>query len=120
MAASLMLVLDEIPKTHPSKKVAQGFIDAYEKIYGVKPATFGANVFDAGLMLQRAVPEALKKAKPGTPEFRSALRDALEQTKELVGAQGVYNMTPQDHSGFDARGRVMMTLHEGTWHLIPD
>jgi branched-chain amino acid transport system substrate-binding protein len=120
MAASLMLVLDEIPKTHPSKKVAQAFIDAYEKIYGAKPATFGANVFDAGLMLQRAVPEALKKAKPGTPEFRSALRDALEQTKELVGAQGVYNMTPQDHSGFDARGRVMMTLKDGTWHLIPD
>ena len=120
MAASLMLVLDEIPKTHPSKKVAQGYIDAYEKLYGAKPATFGANVFDAGLMLQRAVPEALKKAKPGTPEFRSALRDALEQTKELVGAQGVYNMTAQDHSGFDARGRVMMTLHEGTWHLIPD
>ena len=120
MAASLMLVLDEIPNSHPSKKVALGFIDAYEKIYGAKPATFGANVYDAGLMLQRAVPEALKKGKPGTPEFRTALRDALEQTKELVGAQGVYNMTPQDHSGFDARGRVMMTLKDGTWHLIPD
>ena len=120
MAASLMLVLDEIPNSHPSKKVALGFIDAYEKIYGAKPATFGANVYDAGLMLQRAVPEALKKGKPGTPEFRKALRDALEQTKALVGAQGVYNMTPQDHSGFDARGRVMMTLKDGTWHLIPD
>jgi branched-chain amino acid transport system substrate-binding protein len=120
MAASLMLVLDEIPNSHPSKRVAQGFIDAYEKIYGSKPATFGANVFDAGLMLQRAVPEASKKGKPGTPEFRAALRDALEQTRELVGAQGVYNMTPLDHSGFDARGRVMMTLRDGAWHLIPD
>jgi branched-chain amino acid transport system substrate-binding protein len=120
MAASLMLVLDEIPNTHPSKKTAQGYIDAYEKIYGAKPATFGANVYDAGLMLQRAVPEALRKGKPGTPEFRNALRDALEQTKELVGTQGVYNMTPQDHSGFDARGRVMMTLRDGSWHLIPD
>jgi branched-chain amino acid transport system substrate-binding protein len=120
MAASLMLVLDEIPNSHPSKKTAQGYIDAYEKMYGAKPATFGANVYDAGLLLQRAVPEALKKAKPGTPEFRAALRDALEQTKELVGTQGVYNMTAQDHSGFDARGRVMMTLKDGTWHLIPD
>ncbi|HTY98615.1 MAG TPA: ABC transporter substrate-binding protein, partial [Rhodocyclaceae bacterium] len=120
MAASLMLVLDEIPNSHPSKKVAQGYIAAYDKIYGTKPATFGANVYDAGLMLQRAVPEALKKAKPGTPEFRAALRDALEQTRELVGAQGVYNMTPQDHSGFDARGRVMMILRDGAWHLIPD
>lgn len=120
MAASLMLVLGEIPDSHPSKKVAQGYIDAYERMYGVKPATFGANVYDAGLMLQRVVPEALKKAKPGTREFRTALRDALEQIKELVGTQGVYNMTPQDHSGFDARGRVMMTLRDGTWHLVQD
>jgi branched-chain amino acid transport system substrate-binding protein len=120
MAASLMLVLDEMPDSHPSKKTAQSYISAYEKIYGAKPATFGANVYDAGLMLQRAVPEAQKKAKPGTPEFRAALRDALEQTKELVGTQGVYNMTPQDHSGFDARGRVMMTLKDATWHLIAD
>lgn len=120
MAASLMLVLDEMPASHPSKKVAQAYIDAYEKMYGSKPATFGANVFDAGLMLQQAVPLAAKKAKPGTPEFRSALRDALEQIKELVGTQGVYNMTAQDHSGFDARGRVMMTLKDGAWRLIPD
>lgn len=119
MAASLMLVLDDIPNTHPSKRMAQDYIAAYEKTYGSKPATFGANVYDAGLMLQRAVPEALKKAKPATPEFRLALRDALEQTKELIGTQGVYNMTPQDHSGFDARGRVMMTLQNGVWHLIP-
>jgi branched-chain amino acid transport system substrate-binding protein len=120
MAASLMLVLDEIPASHPSKKMAQEYIAAYEKLHGNKPATFGANVYDAGLMLQQAVPVAAKKAKPGTPEFRAALRDALEQIKELTGTQGVYNMTPQDHSGFDARGRVMMTLKDGAWHLIPD
>mgnify|MGYP000861583124 CR=1 FL=1 len=120
MAASLMLVLDEIPNSHPSKKTALAYIAAYEKLHGSKPATFGANVYDAGLMLQQAVPAALKKAKLGTPEFRAALRDSLEQTRELVGTQGVYNMTPQDHSGFDARGRVMMTLKDGVWHLIPD
>jgi branched-chain amino acid transport system substrate-binding protein len=120
MAASLMLVLDEIPDSNPSKKVALDYIAAYQKMYGSKPATFGANVYDAGLLLQVAVPEALKKAKPGTPEFRSALRDALEQTKELVGTQGIYNMTPADHSGFDKRGRVLMQLKDGMWHLIPE
>lgn len=120
MAASLMLVLDEISASHPSKKTALDYIGAYEKLHGSKPATFGANVYDAGLMLQQAVPIALKKGKAGTPEFRAALRDALEQTKELVGTQGVYNMTPQDHSGFDARGRVMMTLKDGAWRLIAD
>lgn len=120
MAASLMLVLDQIPDSNPSKKVASGYVAAYEKLYGHKPATFGANVFDAGLLLQRAVPEAAKKAKPGTPEFRAALRDALENVHELVGTQGVYNMTPQDHAGFDKRGRVLMTLEDGAWHLVAE
>ena len=120
MAASLMLVLDQIADANPSKKVAQDYIAAYEKLYGSKPATFGANVYDAGLLLQHAVPEAAKKAKPGTPEFRAALRDALESTRELVGTQGVYNMTPQDHAGFDKRGRVLMTLKNGAWQLLPE
>jgi len=120
MAASLMLVLDQVSDAHPSKKLAQAYIAEYEKLYGTKPATFGANVYDAGLLLQRAVPEAAKKAKPGTPEFRSALRDALEATKELVGTQGVYTMTPQDHSGFDKRGRELMVLRNASWQLLPE
>jgi branched-chain amino acid transport system substrate-binding protein len=118
LAASLMLVLDEIPDSVPSKKMAKEYISAYEKMYGSVPATFGANVYDAGLLLQRAVPEAMKKAKPGTPAFRAALRDALEATKELVATQGVYNMTPADHSGFDQRGRVLVTVKDGKFTLL--
>jgi branched-chain amino acid transport system substrate-binding protein len=113
-------VLDQVSDANPAKKTAADYIAAYEKIYGSKPATFGANVFDAGLLLQRAVPEAAKKGKPGTEEFRVALRDALEATRELVGTQGVYNMTPQDHAGFDKRGRELMTLKNGAWQLIPE
>ena len=120
MAASLMLVLDEIPDSHPSKALARQYIADYEKQYGTRPATFGANVYDAGLLLQRAVPLALKKARPGTVEFRSALRDALESTHELVATQGVYNMTAADHSGFDQRGRVLMTLRDGRWRLLSE
>jgi branched-chain amino acid transport system substrate-binding protein len=120
MAASLMLVLDEIADSNPSKKVALDYIAAYQKVYGSRPATFGANVYDAGLLLQKAVPEAAKKGKPGTAEFRAALRDALEQIRELVGTQGVYNMTAQDHSGFDRRGRELMQLKDGKWQLIPE
>jgi branched-chain amino acid transport system substrate-binding protein len=120
MAASLMLVLPEIPDSNPSKKVALDYISAYEKTYAAKPATFGANVYDAGLLLQKAVPLAAARGKPGTAEFRAALRDALEQTRELVGTQGVYNMSPADHSGFDRRGRELMQLKDGAWHLIPE
>ncbi|QTQ34200.1 ABC transporter, branched-chain amino acid periplasmic binding protein [Aromatoleum petrolei] len=117
LAASLMLVLPEIADSHPSKKIASEYIAAYEKAHGTKPATFGANVFDAGLLLQQAIPAAAKVAKPGTKEFRAALRDSLEQTRELVGTQGIYNMSATDHSGFDERGRVLIAVRDGAWTL---
>lgn len=118
MAASLMLALNEIPDSNPSKPVAQGYIAAYEKLHGAKAATFGANVYDAGLLLKRAIPLAAQKGKPGSAEFRAALRDALEQTKEFVATQGVYNMSAEDHSGFDQRGRVMLTIRDHGWRLV--
>ena len=119
MAGGPMLVADDLPAANPIRGVAQGYIKAYEAKYGAgSTPTFGANTFDAGLLLGKAIPEALKKAKPGTPEFRAALRDALEATKEVVGAQGVFTMTPQNHNGMDARARVMMTVKGGKWTLV--
>ncbi|CAM2753870.1 amino acid/amide ABC transporter substrate-binding protein, HAAT family [Pseudomonas gessardii] len=120
LAASLMLVLDEMPESNPSKKIAADYTAAYQKLYGSKPATFGANTFDAGLLLQAAIPLAAAKAAPGTVEFRRALRDALESTHELAGTQGVYSMTPADHSGFDERGRELIQVKNGTWTLLKD
>ena len=118
LAASLMLVLPEIDDTNPSKPIAQDYINRYQAMYNEPPATFGANVLDAALLLDNAIPEAAKVAQPGTAEFRKALRDALEKTRELVGTQGVYNMTPEDHSGFDERGRVLITVKDGQWRLL--
>lgn len=118
LAASLMLVLNEVSNTHPSKKIATKYINDYKAKYKQTPATFGANVYDAGILLENAVPTALKKAKPGTVQFREALRDALESTKEVAGTQGVYNMSPSDHSGFDKRGREMIIVKNGQWKLL--
>ncbi|AQY65345.1 ABC transporter substrate-binding protein [Pseudomonas veronii] len=118
LAASLMLVIDEVPDDHPSKSVARKYINDYTQLNGSAPATFGANVYDAGLLLEHAIPTALQKGKPGTAEFRSALRDALEQTHELAATQGVYNMSPEDHSGFDKRGRELITVKDGKWVLL--
>lgn len=118
LAASPMLVLDELGDDVPAKRVALRYIDLYKAKYGTEPGTFGANVFDAGLLLERAVPIAAAKATPGTPEFRAALRDAIESTRDLVGAQGVYNMTPEDHSGFDARSVVPIVVKNGKWTLL--
>jgi branched-chain amino acid transport system substrate-binding protein len=120
LAAGPMLVIDDIPDGDPIKKVAQGYIAAYEKKFGEKPATFGANTYDAGLLLQRAIPSALKVAKPGTPAFRGALRDALEQERDVIGCQGVFNMSSTNHNGMDERARVLVVVKDGRFRLLPE
>ena len=120
LAAGPMLVIDEIPDSNPTKKVAQAYITAYEQRFGTKPATFGANTWDAGLLLERAIPLALKAAKPGTEAFRSALRDALEQERGVVGCQGVFDMSASNHNGMDERARVLVTVKDGKFRLLPD
>jgi len=116
----LLLVLEQISDSVPTKKAALEYVTGYERLYGAKPPIFGAGVYDAGLLLQHAIPEALKKGKPGTQEFRTALRDALEGIKDLNVSQGVVNMSAQDHSGFDHRGRVLLTVKDGKWLLVKD
>lgn len=54
---------------------------------------------------------------PGTAEFRRALRDALEATKNLPVTNRVVNMTPKDHLRLDSRARVMVRIEGGTWSL---
>ena len=120
LAAGPMLVLDEIPDSNPIKRVAASYISAYEKQFGQKPATFGANTWDAGLILERAIPTALAKAKPGTEAFRTALRDAIEQEREIIGCQGVFNMSPANHNGMDERARVLVTVKDGKFRLLPE
>src|SRR6266550_3079068 len=119
LAAGPMLVIDEVPDSNPTKKVAQHYIATYQKQFGVVPATFGANTWDAGILLERAIPVALKLAKPGTEAFRAALRDALEQQHEVIGCQGVFNMSPTNHNGMDDRARVLVTVKDGKFRLLP-
>ena len=114
-----VLIPNQLPDSHPSKKVALEYIKAYEGAHGVgSHSTFGAHTWDAGLLLQRAVPEALKKAKPGTAEFRAALRDALENVKELAATHGVFSYSATDHKGLDGRSVVMVHIENGTWKLL--
>jgi branched-chain amino acid transport system substrate-binding protein len=114
-----ILVAEQLPDSNASKKAAMEYIALYEKANGPNSrSTFGAHAWDAGLLLQRAVPEALKKAQPGTPEFRLALRDALENAKDVVATHGVFNMSPTDHQGLDARARVLVKVENGDWKLV--
>jgi branched-chain amino acid transport system substrate-binding protein len=115
-----VLVAEQLPANHPLKKSAQAYVTKYEAAYGKgSVSTFGAHAWDAGLLMTAAVPVALKKAQPGTPAFRVALRDALEQVKELPGAHGIFNMSPTDHLGLDQRARVMVKIDKGAWKYQP-
>lgn len=113
-----MLIAEQLPDSHPSKKVALEYVKAYEAAHGAESrSTFGGHTWDAHLLLSRAAAEALKKAKPGTAEFRQALRDALENVKNLPATHGVFNMTAADHTGLDASSRLMVRIEGGAWKL---
>ena len=116
----LLVVPDEIPDSFITKKVTLDFVTGYEKQIGSRPPIFGAGTYDGGLLLTHAIPEAARKGKPGTQEFRTALRDAIEGTKDLIASQGVVTMTAADHSGYDHRGRVLMTVKDGKFVLVKD
>ena len=119
LPAGPVLVAEQLPDSYPSKQTGLNYIHTYEAANGAGSlSTFGAHAWDAGLLLEYAIPIALKTARPGTPAFRSALRDAIEGAHELVVSQGVMDMTPTDHNGFDDRARVMVTIKDGGWKLL--
>jgi branched-chain amino acid transport system substrate-binding protein len=114
-----VVVASQLPDSSPSKKVGMEYTKQYEEKYGAgSVSSFGAHMFDAYRVFAAAVPVALKKAKPGTVEFRQALRDAIESEKETVGAHGVFSMSPTDHYGHDDRARVLVKIEKGDWKLI--
>lgn len=119
LPAGPILVAEQLPDTNPNKKVSLNYIEAYEARYGQgSRSTFGAHMYDAGLLLQKAIPAALKKGKPGTAAFRDGLRDALEGTRNVIGTHGIFNMSATNHLGLDNRSRVMVTIENGTWKLL--
>lgn len=114
-----VVVAKDLPDSNPIKKVALDFAKKYEEANGAGSMnSFAGHGWNAWLMLERTLPVALKKgAAPGTPAFRAALRDALENIKELVTTHGVMNTSKTDHMGFDQRARVMAQISDGTWTL---
>jgi len=120
MTVAPVLVAEQLPESSPTRKSGLDFVKRFEGKYG--PGTrslFAGTAWDALLLLQQAATVSLKKAQPGTPEFRNALRDALEATSDFVASEAVYNMTPNDHNGVDQRSQVMVRIENGAWKLIP-
>jgi branched-chain amino acid transport system substrate-binding protein len=114
-----LIVPEELPDSFPTKKSSLEFTKRYESQFGAGTRNaFAGYSYDGYLLLDAAVPEAVKKAKPGTPEFREALRAALENVKNVTATHGVYNMDPKTHNGLDDRARVLVHVQGGTWRLM--
>jgi branched-chain amino acid transport system substrate-binding protein len=108
----------DLPDDNPVKKVSLDFIQKYEAKWGKGSANpIAGYAWDAMLLLDSAAAEAVKKAKPGTPEFRTAMRDALQSGKDVAGTNAVYRYTPTDHYGVDERARVMVIVKDGAFRL---
>ncbi len=112
------VIAEQLPDSHPSKKAAVDFVQKYEKAYGPNSRNqFGGHSYDAQVVLEKIVPGALKKAKPGTPEFRAALRDGMETMGRTIFAHGVMNWTPSDHWGYTNETGVMLKVVDGKFKV---
>jgi len=109
---------DQLSDSHPSKKVALDFVQKYEKAYGAGSRNqFAGHAYDAVVVLEKIVPMALKKAKPGTPAFRAALKEATETMGRTVVAHGVLNYTKDNHWGFTTETGVILKVVNGDWKV---
>jgi branched-chain amino acid transport system substrate-binding protein len=118
LPTSPVVVAAALPADNPAKAAALDYKQRYESVYGAgSVSAFGSYTWDAWLELAHAIPQALKKAQPGTREFRVALRDALEGIHDLHVSNGVVNMSKNDHLGLDQRARVVVRIVNGTWKL---
>jgi branched-chain amino acid transport system substrate-binding protein len=117
--AGPVVVADLLPDSHPSKKAGLADIAAYEANNKTPFAGFGAHLADCATLMLAGVTPALAKGKPGTDEFRAALRDAVEASKDVVATHGVYTFSSTDHAGLDKRARVLIKVVDGKWTLLP-
>jgi len=112
------LLGDQLPDSHPSKKVAIDFVTKFEKAYGPNTRNqFAGHSYDAVITLEKVIPMALKKAKPGTAEFRAALRDSMETMGRTVFSHGVMNWSAADHWGYTMETGVMTKVVDGKFKV---
>ncbi len=108
------VIAEQLPDSHPSKKVSVDFVTKYEALMGPKTRNqFAGHSYDFQVTMEKVLPAALKKAKPGTPEFRAAIRDALEGMGRTVFAHGVMNWTKEDPWGYTLETGVMLKVVDG-------
>ena len=113
------VVAEQLPDNHPSKAVAVDFVTKFEAAYGAGSRNqFAGHAYDAQIVMEKVLPVALKKAKPGTPEFRAALRDAIETMGRTIFSHGVMNWTATDHWGYTNETGVLLQVKGGKFVVV--
>jgi branched-chain amino acid transport system substrate-binding protein len=120
MPVSPVLVAEQLPQSNPLRAPGIRYTQIYEAKYGAgSRSLFGATVWDAFLILEAALPKARAAAAGNTPEFRTALRDAMQQVTDLAASQGVFNMSASNHNGTDLRAQLLVRIEDGAWKYVP-
>lgn len=112
------VIPEQLPANHPSRALAADFVAKYEKAYGAGNRNqFAGHAYDAIVVLEKVLPGALKKGKPGTKEFRAAIRDGVETMGRTVVSHGVLNYTKDNHWGFTTETGVILKVVNGDWKV---
>jgi branched-chain amino acid transport system substrate-binding protein len=104
-----ILLPESYGKETEAYKVATDFQSRYEKKFGAKPDIFAGHAFDAIAILA----DALNRTKGDTDPAK--LRDAIEQTKGLVGVGGTFTFSATDHNGLTESDLYRYEIKNGTW-----
>ncbi len=111
MPVAALLVADLLADADPQKKVAQEYARVYGEAYKEPISTFGGHAYD-GLFL------AIDAMRRANSSDKARVRDALEQTKGFIGADGIFNMSPSDHMGLTLDSFKMVEVRNNTWRLL--
>ncbi|MBR0944189.1 ABC transporter substrate-binding protein [Bradyrhizobium liaoningense] len=116
-AGEAFTIASDLPAGDPFRHATEQFVTAYEAVNGQKPNMFAAHLWDVVALIGKAAPNALKTTKPGTPEFRAALRDELERGENIYLNNGLSNMSKTDHNGYDERSAFLIKVEGGKFRL---
>src|SRR5919206_145079 len=119
MSSGPVMSPESQPDSALTKKPGLALNTAYEAKYGANSRSqFAGHSYDAFEVLKRVIPVALKAGKPGTPEFREGIRQALLTERDIAASQGVYNFTEKDRYGLDDRSRILLTVKNGKYVMV--
>lgn len=110
-----LLSPDTLQSNDPAKPLVKKLFTDYSAKYKKEPAAFAAIPHDALLVLEAAM------TKVQGALTRKAIREALEGVSNVVGANGTYTFSAENHSGQDSKSQpmVMMKIVNGKFIAQP-